>query len=138
VAALRATDRYEARPLLRELEELLRAGARIEAPCWTAALFALGDPRLRDPGRALTALLLERDGEPPPDGYAALAEALDEVGDDALATSAWRRAAARREPGSRERLATRLRWRGWQAAEAGETERALELLREAKRLAKSG
>ncbi len=135
VAAVRVKHRHDARPLLGELEERLRSGARVEAPCWTAAVLAVADERLNKVGRRLAALLLERDAEPPPAGFVGLAEALDDAGDDPSATAAWRRAAARREPGSRERLASRLRWRGWQAAEQGETQRAYDLLREAKRLA---
>lgn len=133
-AAMASGDRFGARELLGELRERTRSGARLEAPAWTATILALRDPRFCDAGRELSAALLARDGEPPPRGFVTLAEALDAASSE-LATEAWRRAAARREPGARDRLAKLLRHRGWTAAEAGDRAAALSHLREARRLA---
>lgn len=132
-AALRSESRADAREHLRELTTQLRRGARVEAPIWTASILALRDARLAAEGRELAAALLDRAGEPPPRGYAHFAEALERGEAPELARKAWRRAAARREPGARERLARLLRWEGWRAAEAGERDAAIALLEEARR-----
>jgi tetratricopeptide (TPR) repeat protein len=134
-AAVRARARAEAREHLRELTDRVRRGARAEAPVWTAVLIALGDGRIGDVARELAAALLAGNGEPPPRGYACLAEALDAAGASELAIEAWRRATARREPNARERLASIVRYRGWQAAQEGDRDKAISLLREARRIA---
>jgi hypothetical protein len=127
--------RAEARDALTELLERVRRGARIEAPIWTAAIRALDDPTLREHALSLAAALLARSGEPPPRGFACLAEALDAAGSHSLAIEAWRRAAARREPNAKGRLAAILRHRGWVAADRNARDEAIALLREARRLA---
>lgn len=134
-AALRAESRADAREHLRELTQRLRRGARAEAPVWTASALALRDARVSDVGRELAEALFARGDEPPPRGYASVAEVLEAAGAPELATQAWRRAAARREPGARDHLAHLLRWRGWQAAQAGDRDAAIALLEEARRLA---
>ncbi len=136
-AALREKNRHEARALLDELTERVKQGARVEAPVWTAAVLAVRDERLSQLGRELARALLDAEGEPPPEGYLDVAEALEARGADELAIIALRRAAARREPRARARLSALLRHRGWQAADAGDRPRALALLREARALAGS-
>lgn len=133
-ASARSSDRVSARERLAELASRVRAGARLEAPAWTAAILALREPRLSEVGIELVTALLARSGEPPPRGFVALAEALEAAGSE-LAIPALRRAAARREPGARDRLARILGHRGWAAADAGRRAEALALLREARRLA---
>lgn len=129
-----AHDRVpDARRALSEATERLRAGARVEAPLWTAALLAL--PRASDAARELSLALLDAGGEAPPRGYRSVADALEAAGRSDEALTALRRAAAHREEGAREALAKRLRHRGWVAANEGRREEAMALLREARRMA---
>lgn len=135
IHAARSDRPREAIEALRDLSARVRRGARTEAPVWTAALVSMRDERLLDAAAALLAVLLARDVEPPPRGYASVAEALDRAGRHELATGAWRKAAARREPGAREKLASILCHRGWKAAQRGARDEAIAHLREARRLA---
>ncbi len=135
VAALRAENRHEARDLLRELDERIRAGARVEAPSWTAAVFALRDARLKPEGAALAQALLAADGDPPPRGFTWVADALDAADAESLSVRALERAVSRREPEARARLSALTRERGWRAADAGDRDEALALLKRARALA---
>jgi hypothetical protein len=123
----------DARRLLVEATEAVRAKRRVEAPLWTAALASL---RARLPeARVLLDALLFADGEPPPRGYAFVADALEASGAMDESIRARRRAASLREPGARAGLAERVRQLGWEAAKAGRRAEAIRLLREARELA---
>jgi tetratricopeptide (TPR) repeat protein len=135
IHAVRAGEAREALEALRELSSRIRNGARVEAPAWTAALTSMREERLVDAAAALLAVLLTREMEPPPRGFGSVAEALDLTGRHELAMVAWRKAASRREAGARERLASILCHRGWKAAQRGARDEAIQLLREARRLA---
>lgn len=132
VHSTRGGYRREALHALRELTRRVEDGERVEAPMWTAAVHGL---RVHPgPARRLLRALLEAGGEPPPRGFAWVADALEAAGrvDDAIAM--LRRAAMRREPSARGRLADHLRAAGWAAADDGRREEAKRLLREAKAL----
>lgn len=135
VHAVRGGHRKDALDALRELEAVARGGARVEASLWTAAEVGLRvHPR---PARALLAALLDGEGEPPPRGFSALANALEAIGAVDDAVRMLERATARREPKARLRLADHLRAAGWEAARDGRREEALRLLREARSLYKT-
>lgn len=124
----------EVRARLREAVALVEAGARIEAPLWTAAHVAIAASP--SAARALTRALLDRGaGEPPPRGFLALADAWLAAGEPAEGVRLLRRAARFREPGARRRLAAHLRAEGWRAAAEGRRDDAIARLREAKLLA---
>lgn len=124
----------EARQRLREARALILAGARVEGVLWTAA--RVGMDLVPAAATLLVQALSYRTGEPPSRGFRPLADALLAAGAEEEGLAMLRRAARRREPGARERLAAHLRHAGWREAERGDRARALALLREAKRLAR--
>ncbi|MEC7521917.1 MAG: hypothetical protein VYE22_18680 [Myxococcota bacterium] len=133
LAALHAAEAHpeELSAHLDEAIGSLEAGARVEAPLWTAAIRAAGTAGAR--AARLARAAMEAPGEPPPRGYLDLSDALYDT-DPELSLALLRRAAARREPDARRALALHLRHAGWAAADAGRRDEAIALLRQAKQL----
>ena len=135
IAALRRGDAAHA--ILREAAQHVRAGARVEGVLWLAVELGLArsEASVQGEAKALCEACMAGRGDPPPMGLTVIAGLLARAGHDVLAESVWRRAAARREPGAKEHLILLLRHRGWEAARAGERDRAITLLKRARELA---
>jgi tetratricopeptide (TPR) repeat protein len=125
---------------LAESAERAAAGVKTERlppHAWTVAQAALeaGDVEVRGAAGRLVAAMMKTTTASPPRGWLGLANALAACGMDDLATTARRGAALANEPGASDALALALTRKGWQLAQAGESERAIERLREARALA---
>ena len=109
---------------------------RLPPHTWTVAQAALGtdDVEVRQAARRLVAAMMKTTTASPPRGWLGLAHALAACGLDDLATTARRGAALAKEAGADEALALALTRKGWQLAQAGDSARAIERLREARAL----
>jgi hypothetical protein len=119
---------------LARLGELAERGERIPPHAWTVAQAALGasDAEVRSVAGRLVAAMMKTTNATPPRGWLGLAHALAACGFDDLATTARRGAALANEAGAAEALALALTRTGWQLAQAGDSKRAIERLREAR------
>jgi tetratricopeptide (TPR) repeat protein len=124
----------------RSLEALAEAGARGErlprgVLTVAAAALTRDDAAVRAAAIRLIALKLRRPAAGAPrGGYLALADALTALGESELATTARRAAVLAREPGAVERLGVALTRAGWELADAGRRQEAIDKLREAKEM----
>jgi hypothetical protein len=137
VVALRDSAWPRAAHAVRWLADAADRGERMPPPLWTIAQAALGseDVEVRAVTGRLVASMLQTTSAAPPRGWLGLAHALTACGMNELATTARRSAALAKEPGAVEALVLALTRSGWQLAEAGERNRAIERLREARSLA---
>ncbi len=126
---------------LRLLAEAAEAGEHLPRELDAVAHLALerraepGDAELRDAAvRFFAARLSRASYGAPPRGYLALADTLATLDQEALSKKARRAAVTAKEPGAAESLGIALARQGWELARQGERARAIERLREAKRL----
>lgn len=121
---------------LRELAERVERGAKVPAVTWSLATVALGaaDVETRSVAGRLAAALLGRATTAPPRGFVALARALAACGMSDVAVRARRAAVLAHEPAAEDELARALTRSAWELARAGDRDRALSRLREAKAL----
>ena len=110
--------------------------ARLPPHAWTIAQAALttNDAEVRMAAGRLVAAMMKVTTATPPRGWLGLAHALAASGEDDLATTARRGAALAKEAGANEALALALTRKGWQLAQAGDSAKAIERLREARSL----
>lgn len=126
---------------LRLLAEAAEGGEHLPRELDAVAHLALeqrtepGDAELRDAAvRFFAARLSRASYGAPPRGYLALADSLATLDQEALSKKARRAAVTAKEPGAAESLGIALARQGWELARQGERARAIERLREAKRL----
>jgi len=121
---------------LGRLAESAGRSERLPPHAWTVAQAALGtsDAEVRSVAGRLVAAMMKSTTSAPPRGWLGLAHALAACGLDDLATTARRGAALANEAGASEALALALTRKGWQLAQAGDSARAIERLREARAL----
>lgn len=121
---------------LGRLASFAERGERVPPHAWTIAQAALEttDAEVRNVAGHLVAAMMKTTTASPPRGWLGLARALAACGLDDLATTARRSAALANEAGAQEALALALTRQGWQLAQAGDSPRAIERLREARAL----
>ncbi len=121
---------------LGRLADSAELAERLPPHTWTVAQAALGanDPEVRSVAGRLVAAMMKTTTASPPRGWLGLSQSLAACGLDDLATTARRGAALAKEAGASEALALALTRKGWQLAQAGDSARAIERLREARDL----